>query len=342
MRVLIVKLSSFGDVIHTFPAVTDLAAAVPGVEIDWLVDESLATLPPLHPAVAGVFPIAWRKLRWPPSRWPGFVGGLADLRARLRARRYDRVVDLQGLMKSAVAARLAGRPVSGYDADSAREPVATRLYRSRFPVAKGEHAVERSRKLLAAAVGYAVPAAPGVFGLSVPPRPDIPGLPERYVLVAHAASWPSKLWPEERWRALMERLAGEGRSMVLPWGNEAEKARAARLAAGIPGAFVLPGVLGGAALAGVLGHADRAAGLDSGLMHFAAALGVPGVWLFGPTDPGLTGPYGAGQTVVRSTFPEAPCRRRTCDRQPGGLCCMSAIATDAVAAALLHLSQGER
>jgi heptosyltransferase-1 len=334
MKVLIVKLSSFGDVIHTFPAVSDLAAARPGVEIDWLVDESFAPMVRLHPAVDEVHAVAWRKLRWPPSRWPGFVGGLAGLRRRLTARRYDHVVDLQGLMKSALAARLAGFPVSGYDGASAREPAATGLYRHRHAVARGDHAVERSRQLLAAAVGYSVPAGPGRFGLAVPPRPDIPGLPASYVLVAHAASWPTKLWPEERWRALLARLAGEGRAMVLPWGNETEKARAERLAAGVAGAFVLPRVLAGAELAGVIGHADRAVGLDSGLMHLAAALGVPGVWLFGPTDPGLTGPYGAGQTVVQSSYPEAPCRRRACDREPGGLCCMSAIAVEAVAAAV--------
>ena len=342
MKVLIVKLSSFGDVIHTFPAVSDLAAAVPGVAIDWLVDEAFAPLVRLHPAVALVHAIAWRRLRWPPARWPDFVGGLAAHRRHLTARGYDHVVDLQGLMKSALAARLAGVPVAGYDRGSAREPAAARLYRHRHVVAKGAHAVERSRRLLAAAIGYPVPAGPGRFGLAVPPRPAIDGLPAGYVLVAHAASWATKLWPEERWRALLGRLAGEGRGMVLPWGNEAERARAEGLAAGIPGAFVLPRVLAGAELAGVIGHADRAVGLDSGLMHLAAALGVPGVWLFGPTDPGLTGPYGAGQTVIRSSYPEAPCRRRTCDREPGGLCCMSAIAVAAVAAAVGTLAGSGR
>ena len=330
MRILIVKLSSFGDVIHTFPAVTDMAAALPGVEIDWLVEEAFVPFVRLHPAVGEVHAIAFRRLRWPPRQWPACAVDLIDLRRRLRARRYDRVVDLQGLLKSALAACIAGRGVSGFDRDSAREPAASLLYRYRHPVPKGAHAIERSRRLLAAAVGYALPAGVGDFGLSVPARPDIPGLPARYVLVAHSASWASKLWPEERWRRLLGRLAAESRATVLPWGSDAEKARAERMAEGIAGAFVLPRVLAGADLAGVIGHADFAVGLDSGLMHVAAALAVPGVWLFGPTDPGLTGPYGGNQIVVRSTHAEAPCRRRTCGREPGGLCCMGAITVDRV------------
>jgi heptosyltransferase-1 len=100
---------------------------------------------------------------------------------------------------------------------------------------------------------------------------------------------------------------------------------------------VLPRVLAGADLARVLGAAEFAVGLDSGLMHLAAALGVPGVWLYGPTDPGLTGPYGPGQVVVGSTWPKAPCRRRSCADIPTGDCCMRAIGVEAVADAVVAL-----
>lgn len=338
MRLLIVKLSSFGDVIHSFPAVTDLAAARPGVEIDWLVEEAFAPMVRLHPAITQVHALAFRRKRWPPGEWAGLGRDLLALRRRLKARRYDLVVDIQGLMKSAAAAKLAGWPVSGYDASSAREPVATRLYRRRFAVPKAMLAVERTRRLLAAAAGYAAPATEGVFGLAVPDK-RVAGvdLPDRYVLVAHAASWPTKLWPEANWRRLIKTLSAAGSPVVLPWGSPAEKERAERLAAGVAGATVLPRMLAGAALAAAVGHADRAVGLDSGLMHLAAALGVPGVWLYGPTDPGLTGPYGAGQTVIQSAYPHAPCRRRTCDREPGGLCCMSAIGVGEVEAAVARL-----
>jgi len=331
MRLLVVKLSSFGDVIHTFPAITDLRAARPDIEIDWLVEESLAPFVALHPGVASIHTLAFRRLRKPASNWPRLASETARLRSRLQARRYDLVVDLQGLMKSALPARLAG-PVSGYDAGSAREPAAARLYRRRFAVAKNMHAVERTRRLLAAAVGYPAPDRSGEYGIAVDGASDPAlGLPSRYAMVMHAASWVTKLWPEDHWRVLLPKLAGAGRGIVFPWGNGDEKARAERLASGVPGAMVLPRMMAGAELARVIAGADLAVGLDSGLMHLAAALRVPGVWLYGPTDPGLTGPYGEGQTVIRSTWPKAPCRRRTCTDTPGGDCCMRAIGGEEVA-----------
>jgi lipopolysaccharide heptosyltransferase I len=339
VRILIVKLSSFGDVVHTFPALSDLNAARPDIEVDWLVEEAFAPFVALHPGVSAIHPLAFRRLRKPPSRWPRLATETARLRGALRARRYDRVVDLQGLVKSALPARLAG-PVTGYDAESAREPVASRLYRRRIAVPRAMHAVERTRRLLAEAVGYAVPDAPGRFGIAAagPPDPGL-GLPLRYAMVMHAASWPTKLWPEPSWRALLPRLASAGRGIVLAWGNPGEKARAERLAADIPGAVVLPKVMAGAELAAVIAGAEVAVGLDSGMMHLAAALGIPGVWLYGPTDPGLTGPYGPGQTVIRSTWPKAPCRRRTCGDIPEGDCCMRAIGVAEAVAAVATLSR---
>ncbi|MCB1501512.1 MAG: lipopolysaccharide heptosyltransferase I [Bauldia sp.] len=334
MRILIVKLSSFGDVIHTFPALTDLKAARPDIEVDWLVEEAFVPFVALHPGVSQIHALAFRRLRKPIGRWPQLLGNLGGLRRALRDRRYDRVVDLQGLMKSALPARLAG-PVTGYDADSAREPAATRLYRQRIPVPRAMHAVERTRRLLAAAVGYAVPDAPGRFGIAAAGPPDpVLGLPSRYAMAMHAASWPTKLWPESSWQALLPALTAPGRGLVLAWGNAEEKARAERLARVVPGAVILSRVMAGAELAAVIAGAELAVGLDSGLMHLSAALGVPGVWLYGPTDPGLTGPYGEGQTVVQSTWPQAPCRRRTCTDIPEGDCCMRAITVEEVSAGL--------
>ncbi len=334
MRLLVVKLSSFGDVIHTFPAITDLKRARPDIEVDWLVEESLAPFVALHPGVGAIHTLAFRRLRKPPSRWPRLAADTWRLRSTLRSRNYDLVVDLQGLMKSALPARLAG-PVSGYDAASAREPAATRLYGRRFAVQREMHAVERTRRLLAAAVGYPVPDRAGRYGIAVdgPSDPGL-GLPTRYAMVMHAASWATKLWPEDNWRALLPEMARDGRGIVLPWGSAGEKSRAERLASGIPGAVVLPRVMAGTELARVIAGAELAIGLDSGLMHLAAALGVPGVWLYGPTDPGLTGPYGEVQTVIRSTWPKAPCRRRICTDTPGGDCCMRAIGVERVAEAV--------
>lgn len=330
MKLLLVRLSSFGDVVHTFPAVTDLRKARPDIAIDWAVEESFAPVAALHPAVATVIPVAHRRLRWPPGRWPALAASFLALRRRLRAGRYDLVLDAQGLMKSAAVARLAGAPVAGLDAASAREPAASRTYARSFAVERNLHAVERTRRLFAAALDYDL-AGEGDYGLSRSASSSLPGLERPYVLLVHSASWPSKLWPEERWHRLAERLAASGRSSLLPWGTASEKARAERIAAGIPGARVLPEVLSGGALAALIAGAELSVGLDSGLMHLSAALGVPGIWLYGPTDPGLTGPYGPGQLVIASTDPRAPCRTRDCAH---GTRCMDGVDFDRVAAAV--------
>jgi heptosyltransferase-1 len=357
--VLLVKMSSFGDVIHTLPALTDLKRARPDIEIDWVLEEAFAPIAAAHPAVTETIPVAVRSARWPPSRWVTFMIGRTRIRRHFRSRRYDFVLDAQGLIKSAILARQARRPVYGFDRESARETAASLLYRKTFAVPQGLHAVERTRLLFAAAFGYEVPEGEGAFGLwdaargtptratpapawldvATPSRPsagaDAPlSLPPRYGVLIQAASWPSKLWPEDHWQSLLDRLGTEGRSVVIPWGSEAERARADRLAAGRPFAMVLPRRLSGAPLIALIQRAAFAIGLDSGLMHLATALGVPGIWLFGPTDPALTGPYGAGQRVLRSSHGEAPCYRRSCPKEPDGLCCMRRIAVDAVAAAL--------
>ncbi len=332
MRILIVKLSSFGDVVHAMPAISDLAALRPDVEIDWLVEEGFASIAALHPAVGQVFTVADRRLRWPPTRWPALFAARNGLRRELQAHHYDLVIDLQGLLKSIATARLAVAPVAGYDADSIREPAASRFYDRTVAVPRDLHAVERNRRLLAAALHYELPTGRGSFGL---PNSDDrrAGLPARYAILLHSASWPSKLWPEANWRRLVGHLAGQGLPAVLPWGNDEEKARAGRIAAA-GNAVVLEDRLGGAELAAVVGGAACAIGLDSGLMHLATALGVPGVWLFGPTDPGLTGPYGEGQAVIQSTNPAAPCRTRDCAHAAGGRSCMDVVDFERVAEAV--------
>lgn len=360
MRVLLVKMSSFGDVIHTLPALTDLKRAHPDVEVDWVLEEAFAPVAAAHPAVTQTIPVAVRSARWPPGRWVTFMVGRAKIRRHFRERRYDFVLDAQGLIKSAILARQAKRPVYGFDPNSAREKAASVLYARRFAVPQDLHAVERTRRLFAAAFGYQLPEGEGDFGLwdeargaptrvtpaaawsnvASPPAPpdETPlALPERYGILVQAASWPSKLWPEAHWRTLLDRLARQKKSVVIPWGNDAERARANRLSSHNPFVTVLPRRLMGASLMSVISGADFAIGLDSGLMHLATALGVPGVWLFGPTDPALTGPYGSGQHVLRSPHTRAPCYRRRCNNEPDGLCCMRRIEVDAVAGALAGL-----
>ena len=325
-RILVVKLSSFGDVIHTLPALTDLHAARPDIEVDWLVEEGFANLVARHPAVSEVHTVALRRLRWPPSRWPALLRHRSILKAALRARRYDMVIDAQGLMKSAVLARLAGAPIVGFDLASAREPATVRLYARRLPLGGHPHVVEQMRRFFASALDYPLP--PGVGSAGLPRRSE--GRKSRYGLVITAAGWPTKLWPEERWRGLVERIVAAGHRVVLPWGSEEERARAGRIAAGIAGAAPLPHRFTSDELADLAAGADFAVGLDTGVSHLAAAFDVPGVTLFGPTDPDHARPHGRGQRALRSDHPSAPCQQVRCRREASGRCCMERIELEAV------------
>src|ERR1700757_2368155 len=148
MRVLIVRLSSMGDVVHTLPALTDAAKAIPGLQVDWAVDESFAQIPAWHKSVERVFPTALR-------RWGSNVTApeVREFRRDLRASKYDFVVDLQGEFKSALIARLARGVRCGYDARSVHERGAQLTYRKKFAVSKDLHSIQRMRRLLAQTLG---------------------------------------------------------------------------------------------------------------------------------------------------------------------------------------------
>ena len=241
MRILIVKTSSLGDVIHNLPVVSDIRCHLPQAVIDWCVEESFAAIPRLHPDVAQVIPVAlrrWRKAVFAGRTWRE----VAAFRARIGAETYDAIVDTQGLVKSALIAGRARGPLSGYAPDSAREPLAARFYDRRFSVDTNQHAVVRNRQLAALALGYELAgepdygiAAPEVIFDWLPPAP--------YVVFLSATSRDDKLWPEEHWIALGQQLHGLGLSVILPAGNPLERERARRLAAAIPDAIAAPAML---------------------------------------------------------------------------------------------------
>lgn len=291
MRVLIVKTSSLGDVIHALPVVTDLKREYPAYAIDWCVEESFADIPRLHPGVARVIPVAvrrWRKHLLQAATWRE----MGAFRRALRAEAYDVVLDLQGLVKSALIARQARGPVVGYAAEAAREPLAARAYAAHYAIPKNVHAVVRNRWLAAAALDMEHDA-PLDYGIAAQALVAdwLPAGP--YAVALTATSRDDKLWAEERWIALGIELHGRGLRLVLPAGNAVERERAARLAAAIPEAIAAP-PLGIDTLAALLAGAQGVIGVDTGLTHLAAALKVPTVALYTATDPGLTGVLGAG------------------------------------------------
>ena len=314
MRVLLIKTSSLGDVIHTLPALTDAMGALPGIQFDWVVEEGFAEIPTWHPAVANVIPVAIR--RWRKNLWQTLKNGeWRQFKQRLRDTRYDLVIDAQGLLKSAWLTRYVKAPIAGLDKTSAREPMAARFYNRPYAVARGQHAVERLRQLFAQALGYQVPAGLGDYGLDrsrlLNATSDAP-----FVLFLHGTTWDTKHWPELYWRQLAERMIGQGLEVRLPWGNPAEKARAERIADGLDNAVVLP-KLNLAGVARVLASAQGCVAVDTGLGHLAAALDVPTLSLFGPTNPGLTGAYGRSQVHLAADYPAcAPCLQKKCTYRP--------------------------
>ncbi len=293
LRVLIVKTTSMGDVVHALPAVTDIARRHPGAVVDWLVEAQFAAIPALHRDVRRVLPIAWRK--WRKRLAEGATWrAIAELRGELRAERYDRVIDLQGLVKSALWATQARGPRAGYAWRSAREPLASVFYgrRAALPGVGELHAVERCRLLAAHALGDLPAETAPDFGLRTPPpqwRPE-----GRLAVFIPCASRIEKLWPEDRWRVLVADAESRGFVPVLLWGGAAEQALAQRLAAGTRA--LLPPFLSVGDTAAVLGAAAVVVGLDTGFTHLAAAFGRPTVGIYCDYDPGLAGLTGTGCT----------------------------------------------
>jgi len=281
--------------VHNCPAVSDVARHLPGAVIDWAVEEPFAEVARLHPAVRGVIPVAIRRWRGElalASTW----SELAAFWRRLQEDRYDHVIDSQGLVKSALVTRIARGLRHGFDRASAREPFAACLYDRRHPVSASLHAVERNRRLAAAALGYVAGEACD-YGLDpgTPAAGAALDLPQPLAILLTMSSRADKLWPEEHWRALGVAVAAGGVHCVLPWGSEQERHRCTRIATAIPRA-VVPRRMTLSELARLAQAARFVVGVDTGLTHLAAALGRPTLGIYCGSDPGLTGLH-AGTTV---------------------------------------------
>jgi heptosyltransferase I len=289
MQILIVKTSSMGDVVHALPALSDMLAARPQLQVDWLVETPFADIVRLHPGVRRVWPLAWRK--WRKKLLDAEVRkAIGTLRRDLRSVHYDLVLDLQGLLKSALWGRQAKAPMVGYDKASAREPLAAMFYARRAGVSRELQAVERNRRLAAAHLGYAMPDSPADFGLRAPAGTwHVQG---RAAALVPCASRVEKLWPEDRWIAVGKHLRTNGLQPIIVWGNEVEHARAQRIAAGCEGE--VPPFLSVADMAAVLARVEQVVGLDTGFTHIAAAFGRPTVGIYCDHEPGLAGITGSG------------------------------------------------
>jgi heptosyltransferase-1 len=297
-EILFIKTSSLGDVVHHMPAITDARRHLPDAWFAWVVEEDYAPLARLHPGVDDVIPVAtrrWRRNPLAPATWRE----IGRFRADLRARSFAAAIDTQGLLRSALIARAVRGIRHGYDRASIREPLACQFYDVRHRVEWRAHAIPRNRALCALALGYEA-KHPLDYGLD---RAAIVGTPavRPYAMLIHATAKPGKLWADEHWVAVARGVRDRGFDVVLPWGTSAECVRSGAIATAAAigeGHGHVPDRRPLDAAAALIAGASFVIGVDTGLLHVAAALGVPLVAIFIDSEPGLTGPMGGGPIAV--------------------------------------------
>lgn len=321
MHVLIVKVSSLGDVIHTLPAVTDAWRARRDLRFDWVVEEAFAEIPAWHPAVDKVIPVAFR--RWRKGLLHTWRSGeFRQFKQNLQARHYDLVIDAQGLIKSGVISRLSRGLTVGLSNRTIREPMATLFYNMAYSVPWQQHAVERVRELFSRSFNYSYDYKDCDYGLDAS-RFSTDTQEAPYVVFLHGTTWESKLWPEQYWLKLAALAGQAGYQVKLPWGNPLELERAHRIAAAGSHVQVLD-TLSLTQLATILANSGGAVAVDTGLGHLAAALSVPAISIYGSTSHELTGTYGRRQVHLGSSLACSPCLKKHCVYQ--GLACRDELA----------------
>jgi len=305
MHVLVVKTSSMGDVIHTLPAIEDATKAIPGIKFDWLIEEGFQEIPAWHDSIDKVIPIALR--RWRKSWLKAFLSGeIKIFLKRLREKKYDLIIDAQGLLKSAVPAKFARGTLIGFDKASAREGIAAKFYDRDLTVDKSLHAIERVRQLFARSLGYEYQDTLPSVKLNLNSAEE----DKKGVLFLHGTTWPSKHWPDDSWLELGKFLKERGEDVYLPWATAQEKKRAEWLATelNVP---VLP-KLSLTEVAEVMLKVKAVVGVDTGLTHLAALLDVRSIGIYGSTDVELTGAMGIQHKNICSSYECSPCLMKIC------------------------------
>jgi heptosyltransferase-1 len=329
MRVLIIKLTSMGDLMHVLPAITDAVKHYPEIEFDWVVDQAFAAVPHWHPNVRKTIVTShrvWRK-NWFASL---FRGELKAFYRELNTSDYDVVIDMQNNIKSAIVSLLRRGPVHGVDKACSREKPAHLAYAYRHHVPTSQHAVTRMRQLMAAALNYPLPTTPADSGIEISqcrlPVLEV-DLTKPYLLFVHNASWLTKLWPVSHWQALVKLAEQAGYQVLIPCGNDEEYRRAQQIASVSSQAHALSRLPLDEVLS-LMQDATGAVCSDTGLAHMAAMLGKPAVTIYGSTDPALIGTHGAHQEQVMTEKPCAPCYKRSCplsEAEAGMPVCMDEI-----------------
>lgn len=308
MQILIIKTSSFGDIVHTFPAITDAINCIPNVSCDWVVEENFTALPALHPAIKTIIPIALR--RWKHSKFSSIINGeISAFWQHLRRVNYDVIIDAQGLLKSAVTASLARGLTAGFNYYSARESIAGLTYHKKIFVAPKLHAIQRLRELFARALEYSIPTTIPNYGL-VNIQPKLSQQP--YIILIPFTTWSSKHWPTHHWIELIKLAVTQNYLVFIPYYTEEEQQHAREMI-NLAHAGVLLPRQHLIATASWLKGATSVIGIDTGLTHLAVALNTSTIMLYGPTAKQLTGAIGIQHINLQGIAPCVPCYRRKCN-----------------------------
>ena len=301
MRIILTKMSSLGDIVHTFPALTD--AALHGYRFDWIVEEEFADIAAMHPAVDRVIPISLR--RWRSGRMHNTYKEFMRFLRLLREQQYDMVIDAQGLLKSGIISALVrGKHRGGFSAGSAREGIASIFYDSKVKVDKNDHAIDRLRHLFGSLFSYKVEAG---FNYGI----ENPNTGDNTCVLIHGSTWPSKEWPEVMWVRIGQLANESGMKVALPWQGDIERSRAERLAGQLDATL-----WGGLSIMDITERLSRSRlviGVDSGLSHLSAGLGSSTVVIYGSTDLKLTGVRGRSAVGLSPAFSCSPCLKKVCN-----------------------------
>lgn len=328
-KILIIKTSSLGDVIHTLPALTDAGNAIPGVRFDWVVEESFKEIPAWHPLVNRVIPVAIRRWRKNPIQ-SLFSQEIRTFWKNLRAEKYDAIIDAQGLIKSAILTRFSHGLKIGLDRNSLTEPLARYAYQKTVNVDLKEHAVFRMRSIFAKALNYDLPNTASDAGLTKNIFSKDHWDRGEYIVFLHGTTWPTKRWPNDNWILLSKKLAQKGLIVRVPWSNEQEFQTVERWAKQSEAISVLP-KMNLSQVASVIAGAKAVVAVDTGLGHLAAALHIPTISLYGPTDPKRIGTQGASQVHLISDIDCAGCDKQTCKKsQDSFAACMKSLTPEMV------------
>ena len=346
MRVLFVKLSSMGDIFHSYSSVSDFCTTYPDSQIDWLVDSQFKEIAAWHQGVNTVFALPLRAYKR--NRCKINKQALKSTLTEVTKVRYDLIVDAQGLLKSAYWCRKISTsfspsiPIAGLSFASAREPLAALFYHRTFNVNKQQHAIVRTRQLLALSLNYfdhLQNIAP--IGLTNQRWPQPPSSKfGHYGVIFPGTTWATKHWLDDHWQQLIDKLTNHyQQNIVIGWGNEQEYLRAQTLAAGNPQVLVPSDRLSMSEMAQWIAHSHWVIGVDTGFTHLASSMQKPVIGLFGPTSPDHTGVLGERADNIATRLPCFPCRKKYCkiSKNKEIAQCMSAINDQLVIEKLINV-----